>query len=867
MLLAGGLVSAQETGFDGFPFLIPFNGLVAGTAPADLARLDAPAGGSGFVEVRDGRFVLSESREPIRFWATNVCFGACFPPHDVAERMARRLGTLGVNCVRFHHMDMAGYPNGIWDQEGAWGDFPHGGFHPESLDRLDYLIAQLKENGVYVNLNLHVSRTFGPADGFPAPGPGEAVPDMGKGVDLFEPRHIEEQKRYARMLLTHVNPYTGNSYAQEPAVAMIEISNEDGLLGQWSSGAVWRLPEPYRDELARQWNAWLRDRYGDTQGLRRVWGEGETQGGDEDLLAGDGVGAHLEVHEPAIATVTETRDEDGAAVHKIVVVKGSPTSWHVQLMWTPLTVQQGTTYQVTLRARASRRVRASVDCRMNHEPWTTLGLSEGFEVGTEWRTHTFSFAATGTEGPDAEGAGGARVTLSSLAEDALTVWVTRPQMTPAAVTALPAGEELESGVSMPRSGQGPMRPPRVYEDFAQFVWDTEAAYWGGMRRFIQEELGARQPVTGTATGFTTPQVMAQTCDFVDSHAYWQHPHFPNRAWDMSDWRIGNRPMVSEVGGGTIGGLAGRRVLGRPFTVTEYDHPAPNEYAAEGLPLVAVYGSQQRWDGVFQFAYGHGADLEKDRFASFFNMQAHPLKLAVLPACSALFRGGLVQPRIPVAAGTLAPERGPAMVRSGGTWGVSAYAGGVEGRAWRTSVVGLSSDGTPALAGGEGHGLEWQTGDGGGRVRFTGQGCAGVVGFVAGETLEAGPLRIVPGGTSLGGFAVVLLSAVDGQELGGPGRYLITALGACRNPGMVWNAERNSVGTQWGEGPTLCEGVPLSVTVPGSAGTVELFGLNPDGTRRSAVSAAGGASGGGPYELGADQETLWYELVLTSPDGS
>ena len=228
----------------GFPFAIPYGGLTSGTAPAALARPDAPAGAEGFVQVAGDRFVLSESGRPIRFWGTNLCFAGNFPPHDVAERMAARLASLGINCVRFHHADSAPFPRGIWEGQG-WGDFPHEELSPEALERLDYLVAQLKQNGVYVNFNLHVSRQYGTKDGFPAVGEGETLTSYGKGMDLFYPRAIEEQKRYARMLLRHVNAYTGNAYAEEPAVAIVEINNEDGLIREWAGGGLDRMPAPY----------------------------------------------------------------------------------------------------------------------------------------------------------------------------------------------------------------------------------------------------------------------------------------------------------------------------------------------------------------------------------------------------------------------------------------------------------------------------------------------------------------------------------------------------------------------------------------------------------------------------------------------
>ncbi len=83
---------------------------------------------------------------------------------------------------------------------------------PGQLDRLDWLVYQLKLHGIYSNINTHVSREY----------PGCDYPDIndfnyGKAIDQFYPPYIEMQKDYARKLLTHKNPYTGTTYAEEPA--------------------------------------------------------------------------------------------------------------------------------------------------------------------------------------------------------------------------------------------------------------------------------------------------------------------------------------------------------------------------------------------------------------------------------------------------------------------------------------------------------------------------------------------------------------------------------------------------------------------------------------------------------------------------
>ncbi len=196
---------------------------------------DCPAGKSGFVQVKDGHFADGAGKR-VRFLGVNVCYATAFPTHAEADVLAARLAKLGFNCVRLHHMDGLRAPMGIWDP--AYKDYQH--MDAGQLDKLDYFIAQLKKHGIYVDMNLHVSRQFTKADGFPD---ADKLTKYCKGVDNFEPRMIELQKVYARELLTHLNPYTKTRYADEPAVAIIEINNENSLLEYCIDGTIDTLPE------------------------------------------------------------------------------------------------------------------------------------------------------------------------------------------------------------------------------------------------------------------------------------------------------------------------------------------------------------------------------------------------------------------------------------------------------------------------------------------------------------------------------------------------------------------------------------------------------------------------------------------------
>ncbi|MDR7435875.1 MAG: hypothetical protein QN189_12225 [Armatimonadota bacterium] len=240
--------------------------------------LDPPAGKHGFPTLHGDRFQFEDGTQT-KFWGVNLSQGANFPDHEIAERLAARLAKLGFNLVRLHHMDSAYEPRGIWDRN--FTDTRH--LSPVQLDRLDYLIAQLKASGIYVDINLHVGRSFTEADGVAE---ASLIPRLSKFVTLFDRRLIDLQKEYAQQLLTHRNPYTGMRYIEDPAVALVEVTNENSLFAGWFNGALdreeipatrphdpWRSPIPpsYRRELDILWNRWLLRRYGSRQALESAW--------------------------------------------------------------------------------------------------------------------------------------------------------------------------------------------------------------------------------------------------------------------------------------------------------------------------------------------------------------------------------------------------------------------------------------------------------------------------------------------------------------------------------------------------------------------------------------------------------------------
>jgi hypothetical protein len=231
------------------PFTIDHRKALGARSPVDLSfLLDAPAGKHGFVRAQGAHLVTGDGKR-IRFWGVNVTDWSkgsiMVPSKEDSPLWAATLARFGVNCARFQFLDLP-TPRGLID--GKRDDTR--ALDPEVFDREDFFIAELEKRGIYINFNLLVGRPFKAGDGVQD---YQKIREGAKGISLYDPRIIELQKEYAKQLLAHYNPYTKSEYRNDPAVAMVEINNENAL---WVGS---HGPTPYYDhELADLYNAWLR---------------------------------------------------------------------------------------------------------------------------------------------------------------------------------------------------------------------------------------------------------------------------------------------------------------------------------------------------------------------------------------------------------------------------------------------------------------------------------------------------------------------------------------------------------------------------------------------------------------------------------
>jgi hypothetical protein len=227
--------------------------------------LDKPAGQHGTVRAEGERLVFGNGM-PAAFWGVNLCWDALYPPEKEALPVARRLAMSGCNLVRLTYLD--GGPHGLFRQ-----DRPDSGTLDEQrLARLDRLMAECKKAGVYSLMVLGMGRTvLKQGDGAPAyddPETARAAYAIGR---FFDERVQRADQKVWRALLDHVNPHTRLRWADDPAVAAVEILNEGSLFYRYDQFA--KVPAPLRARIQIRWNRWLAARYGvDRTALERHWG-------------------------------------------------------------------------------------------------------------------------------------------------------------------------------------------------------------------------------------------------------------------------------------------------------------------------------------------------------------------------------------------------------------------------------------------------------------------------------------------------------------------------------------------------------------------------------------------------------------------
>ena len=685
------------------PFELADFGDMEGTALDMSFLLEAPAGQHGFLTVKGDRFIFDDGTEA-RFWGGNIFGEANFPDSLDAVRISDIIARSGSNIIRMHHLDVVKpWTDKVVQRSFFGGQSPltTRELDPEMLDRFFFMVHCLKERGVYIFLSHLSSRFIMEGDGFP--GGEEGFEDVGQGFKvegMFDPYLIGLQKEYLRELLTRKNPYTGLSLADDPAMALIEVVNENSLFWIQPDGTFGINSSYYREMLGRMFTTWLQEKYGDTESVVQAWTEEGKEAllGDESLEAGN------------------------------------------------------------------------------------IGIPHIYVSEKEW----------------------------------------------------PVSEARK-------------------RDTYRFLYDIQDDYYREMYDFLRE-LGLRIPVTGSnhwCDDLADLHLNARL-DYVDRHAYFTHPVGEYNY--IEGQGVQAEPMVKDPQGGNIGSLARRRVIGLPYTVSEWHNPLPNPYRAEGTPIMAAYSCLQDWHPM-HYAYWGSREAEPDTINSF-EVMFDPTQMNLIPASALMFHRQDVRPADQVLAELITADNVlyPTAEIDRHAEYAFAFKYGISFEDIPATLVKnhpvpkQQEDGAWLSTTGE---LSWDAGQG--LCVINTPGTQAVIGFSGGMKIDTRDLRFMLETP----FSAVVVTSLTDQEIRVSRRILVSTSADARMSGVTMSGDFSRV-LRTGSFPFLMQPVEGEILLKVEREPL-VYALSPGGKRMKEIDVIQ-AGEGYLLTMAREHKAMHYEIV-------
>jgi hypothetical protein len=405
----------------------------------------------------------------------------------------------------------------------------------------------------------------------------------------------------------------------------------------------------------------------------------------------------------------------------------------------------------------------------------------------------------------------------------------------------------------------------------KFYMEIEDRYFQSMRTYLKDELRVKALLLATSDhnhGISGYPLLssASRLDVVDGHIYWQHPNYTEDpiTGKRNGFAIKNSPMVDDPLHSTVVDLSRSAFAGKPYTVSEVNHPFPSEYAAEGIPILTAYAALQDWDGLFWYTFEHSdPQAWKNQVTGHFEMRTDPSKMAGIAAGALTFLRGDVQAarqtvtRSYSRAQVLDSLRMPASERPYFTPGFPAALPLVHGSRIRT-LDGAATGSFAALPAadrilsdtGE---LAWQKG----LMTVDTPRTQAIIGRPA----QPKPLRNLAADVR-NNFAAIVLTSLDRAPIANSRNMLLVTGTRVANTGQQWNEKRTTL-LNWGTAPALIEPVTGTITLRNlmNLQSVEVTALDGAGCPTGDPIQARKTAAGWEFDIGA-RATTWYRITGT-----
>lgn len=245
--------------------------------------LHAPAGKYGFIQMK-GDDLFFEKGNQVKFWGVNIAGNRPFLPPGDAVRWTNFIAAYGINAVRYHKF--------TWDATD--------GVHSTQLTdvkwkNFDYFNSVLKNKGIYFGWSHIYGHRVRSADSsrllaykeiaetkFPWSHINGSTASLVNFAEDLQALNIELTVN----MLQHRNENTKLRYADDPALAFVELQNEDNIFWGAIEESLKQTPT-YRKLLCQKFSRWLKTKYGSQVALEAAWGKGVLP--DEQTIAKENI--------------------------------------------------------------------------------------------------------------------------------------------------------------------------------------------------------------------------------------------------------------------------------------------------------------------------------------------------------------------------------------------------------------------------------------------------------------------------------------------------------------------------------------------------------------------------------------------------
>ncbi|MBK7228519.1 MAG: cellulase family glycosylhydrolase [Ignavibacteriales bacterium] len=173
----------------------------------------------------NGNLKWTNTNENAYFFGVNYSVPFAFSYRAFEDKGISHKEVIDLDVQQFKRLGMNAYRIHVWDREVS--DKDGNLLNNEHIELLDYLIAKLIENDIYIILT--PIAWWG--TGWPAPDvetPGFST-FYSKIESTTKPEVLKAHTNYLKQFLNHINSYTGKTYTKEEKIIAYEIFNEPNL--------------------------------------------------------------------------------------------------------------------------------------------------------------------------------------------------------------------------------------------------------------------------------------------------------------------------------------------------------------------------------------------------------------------------------------------------------------------------------------------------------------------------------------------------------------------------------------------------------------------------------------------------------------